>query len=645
MNHQKFIVILLCSICCYSSYGQKGKRQLPNKEEIAKAKTLKESYEEDDVVALNSLQAFEFSIEKSTKKVKVAEVHKERLMGISPQHTLKVAKFYDAESSIKKPKVFYKNGGKASPYVADDYYNTADFFYSDARVVHINLDFKSQGFQYQVNFEKEYKDIKYFPTAYFATRYPIQKKEFRFVIPRWLNLELKEVNFDNYDISKTVEYDKKKDADVYTFIANNLPSVSDEGQTPGPSYIYPHILILAKSFQLDGKKVALFESTQDLYNWYKSLVTSMEDNPSVIEAKTKELIANAKADIDKVRAIYYWVQDNIRYIAFEDGIAGFKPEECQEVFTKKYGDCKGMANLTKQMLQIAGFDARLTWIGTKRIAYDYSLPSLAVDNHMICTVIIDGEKYFLDPTEKYNSFSDYAERIQGRQVLIEDGEKFLLAKVPVLEKSDNLEQLQQQLTINEEKLEGTATRRFNGESRAYFLYIMNQIKTDRKEDALLYYINSGDKNFQVPKINTSDINNRDQLFEINYDLKLNNVVSSFGDDIYIDIDYDKEYGRFVFEEDRQNDYIFEFKKQLAIETELAIPTGYQISELPKGMKEIHPDFSFVISYEQKGGKLVYRKNISIDHAIVRKKDFELWNKCVEQLKNCYQEQIVLTKKS
>ena len=102
----------------------------------------------------------------------------------------------------------------------------------------------------------------------------------------------------------------------------------------------------------------------------------MKDDTAVIKEKTLELTANAKSDEEKIRNIYYWVQDNIRYIAFEDGIAGFKPDEANNVLTKRYGDCKGMANLTRQMLKAAGFDARLTWIGTNHISYDYSTPSL-----------------------------------------------------------------------------------------------------------------------------------------------------------------------------------------------------------------------------------------------------------------------------
>ena len=58
----------------------------------------------------------------------------------------------------------------------------------------------------------------------------------------------------------------------------------------------------------------------------------MKDDPNVYIAKVKELTATAKTDEEKIKNIYYWVQDNIRYIAFEDGIAGFKPDDSQNVF-------------------------------------------------------------------------------------------------------------------------------------------------------------------------------------------------------------------------------------------------------------------------------------------------------------------------
>jgi hypothetical protein len=44
------------------------------------------------------------------------------------------------------------------------------------------------------------------------------------------------------------------------------------------------------------------------------------------------------------------------------------------VLQKKYGDCKGMGNLTAEMLKAIGLNGRICWLGTNHIAYDYSTP-------------------------------------------------------------------------------------------------------------------------------------------------------------------------------------------------------------------------------------------------------------------------------
>ena len=185
-------------------------------------------------------------------------------------------------------------------------------------------------------------------------------------------------------------------------------------------------------------------------------------------------------DMDKVKAIYQWVQENIRYIAFEDGMAGFRPEKAQSVLAKKYGDCKGMANLTKNLLTALGFDARLCWIGTDHIAYDYSTPSLAVDNHMICGLVYQHKLYFLDATESYIGFGQYAQRIQGRQVLIENGDGYLLQRVPVMGYEQNAEvRSQYDLHIEGAALAGKVQQVWKGENKEDILFGANAIHKNK----------------------------------------------------------------------------------------------------------------------------------------------------------------------
>lgn len=614
----------------------------PTPEDIALAKQLKEKYKKQDVAILSSTEKVTFAISPEGSNVMVDHTVNEQLINISHRADIHMHEFYDSESEIIEFNMKYRNGKKAGFAVKDEFYTTNDLFYNDYRVKYMPVDFPVQGYSYNYEMNKKYRDVKYFTSLYFSSEYPTLKKQIEITVPNWLELEIKEFNFMGMEIAMAKKDDPKNKAVIYTFTADNIPPMVKEDASPGPSYLYPHVLIIAKSFTKNGNKTTLFNATPDLYKWYKSLVNSIDEKPSELKDKVKELTANAKTDDEKIKNIYYWVQDNIRYIAFEDGLAGFKPDASQNVFKKRYGDCKGMANLIRQMLKEAGFDARLTWIGTKHIAYDYSIPSLSVDNHMICTLFKDGKKYYLDGTEKYNSLGEYAERIQGKQVMIEDGDNFIIEKVPVAAPESNRETYNAVFNIQGETLNGKINGSLKGESRSSFLYGYNNIKNDKKDNALQNYLASGNRNLTVTNIKTSDLANRDNILTLEYDALLKNRVSVFDNEIYIDLDYQEEFGGLDFKE-RQNDYELHFKQDYESLITLQIPEGYKVAKLPEPMKTESGDYSINMKYEQKGNNIVYTKKFIFKNGTLKKSEFTTWNESYSKLKKMYKEQITLIK--
>jgi hypothetical protein len=382
----------LCALSLLLSVAAISQKNIdPTAEDVQLAKKLREQYLKDDIAILSSNEDVSFGLDSKNAKVTVRNGVSQVLMNINQRADISKYEFYDSQSKIETFTLTYRNEKTANFYIADEFYKDKDLFYNDARVKHMSVDFPVQGYTYNYQMEKKYDDVKYFTSVYFNEEFPVLKKKITITVPDWLNVELKEFNFDGHNIVKSKTADAKNHSVTYTYSSENIPGFYDEPNAPGKSYIYPHIIVVAKSFKGKAGETTIFSSSADLYKWYKSLVDMMHDRTEAMAEKVKELTANAKSDEEKIKNIYYWVQDNIRYIAFEDGIAGFKPDESNNVFEKRYGDCKGMANLTKQMLKLAGFDARLSWIGTKHISYDYTTPSLAVDNHMICTLLHDGK--------------------------------------------------------------------------------------------------------------------------------------------------------------------------------------------------------------------------------------------------------------
>ena len=613
----------------------------PTSEDIQLAKKIREQYSKDDVAIVESNEYITFGLNKNDSKVTVNNSIKELLMNVNHRADIQKYEFYDSESKIETFNLKYRNEKNTNFFIVDEFYKDKDLFYNDARVKHMTVDFPVQGYTYNFELEKKYEDVKYFTSIYFNDEFPVIKKQVSITVPEWLTLELKEFNFEGNAIEKTQSKDSKNNI-TYTFTVKNVPSFFKDENAPGRSYLYPHILLIAKSFKAKGKETSLFNSTADLYKWYKSLVDLMKDNTAVLKDKVKELTENAKTDEEKIKNIYYWVQDNIRYIAFEDGIAGFKPDESNHVFENRYGDCKGMANLIKQMLKLAGYDARLTWIGTKHIAYDYTTPSLSVDNHMICTLFLKGKKYFLDGTEKYNSFGEYAERIQNKEVMIEDGDKFIIDKIPKKPSETNKEIYKANLSIENEKIIGKCSNSFVGESRAQFLYIYNSFETDKRQTRLENYLSKNDKNILVNNLKNSDLKNRDIELNFNYDIVLNNKVSRFDNDIYIDLEYLNNFKSFELK-DRKTDYEFDFKKNYESNITLAIPSGYKVTKLPDDLIVKENNYDVVITFEQNGKEIIYKKLFNFKNGVIKIGDIIKWNEFIKNLNTLYNQQITLTK--
>ncbi len=348
---------------------------------------------------------------------------------------------------------------------------------------------------------KKILDVRYLTREYFVDQLPILKQTVTFNVPDWLDLTIKEYNTKNIQFEKTET--KENGFKKIEFVGYALGGYTEEFSTEDGSFIYPHLLVIPNSFTKGGKQ-NLFGGVDDLYAWYRGLVNDIEQDPSVFKDVVESLVEGKTSDIEKIKAIYYWVQDNIRYVAYEDGIAGFKPESCDQVYLKKYGDCKGMANLMKAMLTSIGYDARLTWLGTNAVPYSYEEHCLASDNHMICTLILNGKKYFLDGTETNVAFGDNAQRIQGRQVLIEDGDKYELATIPVTSDLNKIIR-KYDLSLYEDKLVGEVNLQFEGEGKRYFLNIVQGLRTEYKEKALEYLISDRRDGVYPSNIKTSEL--------------------------------------------------------------------------------------------------------------------------------------------
>ncbi len=595
---------------------------------------------DSNITISSSKDVYEFVYNKSSNSIQVKEELTINYLCNDYRTSLPVFEFYNGQVQIDDVD-FLVDGKKLKGITpAYTYYQIDDYFYSDAHLCYFELPLDKKGSTGSVTFKKTYKDPRYLTNIFFSREYNTASKQIIFKVPAWMDIDLKEMNFNGYAVSK--KQDAQNGESIYTYIATNIPAQAGERRCQGPTYIYPHILVISKEAHPQGNSFTYFKTVADQYAWYHHILKDLTNNETIIKAKANEIVSSSKTDMDKVKAIFYWVQNNVRYIAFEDGLAGFLPDKADEVLRKKYGDCKGMANLTKALLKSEGFDARLCWLGTNHIAYDYSTPSLAVDNHMICALMYKGTTYFLDATETYLGLNDYAERIQGRQILIEDNDKYILTKVPAETFAQNLDAEKRILTIKGTDLTGTVNSDWKGEEKENILYQLNNIKKDKSQDAFKKYLADGNADYKIVNLATSDLNNIDSDLTATYDVTHTNAVTSFGKDYYVDLDFKKELNGSIFDSTRQLDFVFPYKTNIQRTTEITVPQGYNVTSVPHGLSVNTKDYDFEISYTQQSNKIIYHKAITLKNTVITKTNFKQWNNDIDKLTDAYNQQLVLT---
>lgn len=615
-----------------------------NPENLKLAQNYKTQLNDEQLIAIGSTVQYSFYSSKNSNKIEVTVEEKERYLSLSPNNSYIKRNYYDDYETIESYKIQNEKNRSLAHDKVCGHIDDASIFYSDAKVCAYHFGLKNIGQMANYQTEKRVLDARYLTKTFIQTPLYNKNRVVEFKIPEHIEIELMEMNFDGYDIEKSEQ--TKEGYNIITYQVKELNGFPKESQTPSYLHFVPHILILTKSQTINGKKENILSNTQDLYAWYQDLKSGVSNETKEIEPLVKEILQKSKAqnDKEKVEQLFYWVQDNIKYIAFEDGIAGFKPEDAHKVLYNRYGDCKGMSNLLKEMLEIAGFDARLTWVGTRRIPYDYSIPSLAVDNHMVCSVMVADTSLVLDATETFQHIDYVGERIQGRPVLIEDGSSYIIKKLGVENININLieEHINFEIDTEKDMLIGKGIKKLNGESKKKLKVFNDAIGREKEKELMEYVINNGEsKNYELIKVSDFD---RKKPAEIEYTCQLNNQIQQFSDRWYVDLDASKQLYKNEVSDERIAPIDFNDRLYITEQINLTLPENLQVEHLPEAVNIKNELLDAQIQYQLEGNTVKYNKSIKVLKSILKNNQFDSWNTAIKKLNKFYGDQLILKSK-
>ena len=471
----------------------------------------------------------------------------------------------------------------------------------------------------------------------FGVTYPLQASEpiitanFTLDLPKGRTLNIKRLNEEYNDFSADLSPQVKEEKDrlIYNWQFKDIPQIIPESSMPPNVDINPSLII------------STFNSWQQIYNWWWALAKDKIRADNVITEKVKELTRGLGSEEEKVRAIYNFCAQKIRYVAVEYGQAGYEPHSAVDIFKNNYGDCKDQAVLLVTMLKEAGFSAWPVLIPTKD-CYNLSpeFPTVLF-NHCIAAVSLKDKTVFLDPTAETCAFGDLPTGDQGRQVLVFKEDTFQLQSTPIFAAEHNLVKQHVRLKVNKDETINAEKSIFtygvfDQGQRFWLIYTPPQLI----EEALKEKIQQVSIGAILENYSIKNLENLNKPVVLNYAFggpeyftnagKLRIMPQLAGLDTSL-VAKDKRKYALDFEILDTTENIFEIE----------IPSNFALKYIPGNVFEDSPWLEFNIEYNFKSNKISCKENIVWKSNLVTVEEYPAFKKFFENLARKVKQRIVL----
>lgn len=537
------------------------------------------------------------------------------------------------EKKIKVSQTAEKNSSSSSVFFDD---------IKERQLIFPNLE---TGSKKVYHYKREFVDPFLLHKYMFIGGFPIKNATFEVKTDKNINIGYKIFN----DPNNTIEFEKKevKGKFVYTWTLKDVKAYKFESNSPGILHSAPHIDIYIKDYTINNTKTEVLDDIDLLHKYYQGFVTNINKKECIdLKKITEEITKDKTTEEEKIKSIFYWVKDNIKYVAFENGYEGFIPREASLVFERKFGDCKDMANIIVSMAAYANVkNVNLSWIGTREIPYSYTeLATPAVDNHMIASYKKGDEYIFLDATDRETRFGLPSSFIQGKEALVNNGTTYNIVKVPVVSAINNKVDDIVKIKIQNDKLIGNGRMEFNGFNRSMTLMQIGDASGKSRFEMIKSLVLKGNNKFNLNSYTEENIGNRDLPYFVNYDFELDNYLIKVDKEVYLNPFLHKIFEKNPIQKDRITGYDFEIISFFNSEYEYEIPSNYSLKYIPKDFTLENELLKVGTTYTKGDNKITVKYTFEVKKLVIEPNDFQLWDDSIKKMKSNYSETLILIEK-
>ena len=489
----------------------------------------------------------------------------------------------------------------------------------------------------------------------FQNRLPAILSRYALTLPAgW---SAKNVTFNHEAIDPVVS------GSTYTWELRDLAPISPEPNSPRVSSLAPRVAI---SYFPPGDtqppNFRTFSNWSEVSYWLSSLHDPQSNPNDALAAKARQLTADSRTELDKIRAIGSFVQ-GIRYISISIGVSrggGMKPHTAAEVFAKSYGDCKDKANLMRAMLKAVNITAypvsiysgdpnyvREEWASPHQ--FNHCIIAIKVgDETQAATVITHpklGRLLIFDATDDDTTVGDLPQHEQGSWALIVAGESGSLVRMPVTPIESNFLDRKINATLSADgSLSAMIAEKANGHWAATYRSEFRHLARPDYEKVIEGWISAGVTSAKVNKVVPAD-NASDGRFNLDVDFMAPSYGQLMQDRLLVfkpAIVSRRDW--LALTASKRKTPVVLTANAYSETVNLKLPAGFAVDEVPDPVKLDTSFGSYSTSYEVKGEELLFTRKLVQRAATIPVEQYNSVRTFFEKIRAAEQSPVVLARK-
>ncbi|MBD3348435.1 MAG: DUF3857 domain-containing protein [Candidatus Eisenbacteria bacterium] len=405
--------------------------------------------------------------------------------------------------------------------------------------------------------------------------------------------------------------------------------------------------------------VSTVESWEELsrYAW------KLSDEKCVAEQSVKDVVEEVTAGLttteEKIRAIHYWIIENVRYLGIAmDRSMFLEPHYAAYTLEKEYGVCRDKAVLMVTMLEEIGVPAWVVFINPSKET-DTEIPTVYFEHGIVAIKGDDGGYKFIDPTMEM-SRTVYASYVGDRWVLVATEEGEDIQQAPHVPASANSGVITEESTLAEDgSLTGDVTITGRGMYEEILRTIASQAGPEQIRMMAENMIQSVRPGASLDDFSVSDYEDLHQplTIELTYSIddyaldaepyRLFRVPIASGS---FDILSDALFGRFVALEERECPIALGVTLGVQEEGIVYFPAGYEVRNFPDDVEFEEGIVSLVMRYdmapsgEAEKPAVTYERMFGLDYFQVYPEDYQSLKEAVRLAGRSSRGEVILMKK-